>query len=439
MNEFERSRVYYRDSADLVLTRREREEILAEWGVPFEEIIQAIRANVKVKYQRRRTVIDYDKWEEALEVAGRKIKHVLLPKKSRHDQLLWDTTRQHVPSSSLQKASPAQSIKCDEPLPTRKAGSVGPGKGSRGDFSGETRASDRVKKLSVNETTPTRHRRLSDGDLQKDTKPLLTLTQRKAEQYEEHHTTEGRSPHQIPKQQESLSYQMSFDSDTASLSTHPSEAGSHSHRPLVVEFDRAIDDSIANCSCFASEAHQDYGSDSDYDSGEEEDASSAYSNWTRSTAVSADGNFDGLIRGSPHHFGALQPGCCCNDEGPRIQRLQTPVVICEDDGFDDEIYMMAGDFCSLSSSVAQSSYGRPPLPPSSSRAPPSRRAYVVTPVAYAQQPQQDPLPSTAYNVVNGRYNDAPIECKSPSFGYREHDQYGFSTLAPPNSSNWKWE
>lgn len=61
-----------------------REELLLEWGATFNEIIEAIRTNVKIKHQRRRTVNSigtYDKWEEAMERAGRKIKKTLLPQK----------------------------------------------------------------------------------------------------------------------------------------------------------------------------------------------------------------------------------------------------------------------------------------------------------------------------------------------------------------------
>jgi len=67
-------------TSELILSRQDREELLLDWGATFQDIIEAIRTNVRVKNQRRRTVSSigtYDKWEEALEKAGRKIKRTL--------------------------------------------------------------------------------------------------------------------------------------------------------------------------------------------------------------------------------------------------------------------------------------------------------------------------------------------------------------------------
>ena len=86
VDEFENSRTNERRSQpDLVLTRQDREELLLEWGASFHEIIDAIRTNVRVKNQRRRTVNSigtYDRWEEVMESAGRKIKRTLLMQKA---------------------------------------------------------------------------------------------------------------------------------------------------------------------------------------------------------------------------------------------------------------------------------------------------------------------------------------------------------------------
>jgi hypothetical protein len=70
-----------RTDKNLILSRQEREEILIAWGASFHDIIEAIRSNVKVKNQRRRTVNaigTYDRWEEAMEAASRKIKKSLI-------------------------------------------------------------------------------------------------------------------------------------------------------------------------------------------------------------------------------------------------------------------------------------------------------------------------------------------------------------------------
>lgn len=85
VNEYESVRDRRRNQGELALSRMAREELLLEWGATFNEIIDAIRTNVKIKHQRRRTVNSigtYDKWEEAMERAGRRIKKTLLPQKA---------------------------------------------------------------------------------------------------------------------------------------------------------------------------------------------------------------------------------------------------------------------------------------------------------------------------------------------------------------------
>lgn len=65
----------------IVLTRAEREELLLNWGIAFDDIIDSIRANIRVKNQRRQTVTNLGKverLEEAFESATRKIKRALL-------------------------------------------------------------------------------------------------------------------------------------------------------------------------------------------------------------------------------------------------------------------------------------------------------------------------------------------------------------------------
>jgi hypothetical protein len=83
-DEYESVRPPRREALDLVLTRQDREELLLEWGATFNQIIEAIRSNIKIKNQRRRTVQNlgtYDRWEEAMESAGRRIKRTVLMQK----------------------------------------------------------------------------------------------------------------------------------------------------------------------------------------------------------------------------------------------------------------------------------------------------------------------------------------------------------------------
>lgn len=80
IDEYESERRPRREQPDLVLSRQEREELLVEWGASFQDIIEAIRSNVKIKNQRRSTVNAigrYDRWEEMMESAGRRIKRTI--------------------------------------------------------------------------------------------------------------------------------------------------------------------------------------------------------------------------------------------------------------------------------------------------------------------------------------------------------------------------
>lgn len=85
LDEYERTKPWEpRSGPALALSRQDREELLVEWGATFYDIIEAIRANIKAKNQRRRTVHaigTYDRWEEVMENASRKIKRTLTLKK----------------------------------------------------------------------------------------------------------------------------------------------------------------------------------------------------------------------------------------------------------------------------------------------------------------------------------------------------------------------
>jgi hypothetical protein len=78
------------DFDELILSRQDREELLLEWGVSFTEMIDAIRTNVKIKNQRRRTVNaigTYDRIEEIMERTAKQIKNKLkLTKSNTHKQ-----------------------------------------------------------------------------------------------------------------------------------------------------------------------------------------------------------------------------------------------------------------------------------------------------------------------------------------------------------------
>lgn len=105
----------------MVLTRDDRERLLQEWGVSWNEVLDAIRANHKAKNQRRRTVNNLgkaEKIEEVMESVARKLKRTLLIKKStstkvkeleQQAQIAYALKRRNsFPPSSLAQSSSSQ-------------------------------------------------------------------------------------------------------------------------------------------------------------------------------------------------------------------------------------------------------------------------------------------------------------------------------------------
>ncbi len=85
LNHYEHSRPYRKGQLELVLTREEREVLLAEWGVSTHDIVSSTRALIKAKNQRRQTVRNLNKAErveESLENATRKLKRLFSLRKS---------------------------------------------------------------------------------------------------------------------------------------------------------------------------------------------------------------------------------------------------------------------------------------------------------------------------------------------------------------------
>lgn len=84
LDSFEDTRRNSHRKRRIVLTRPEREELLLNWGFPFDDIIDSIRANIKVKNQRRQTITNLrvERLEEAFENATRRIKRALLLRSS---------------------------------------------------------------------------------------------------------------------------------------------------------------------------------------------------------------------------------------------------------------------------------------------------------------------------------------------------------------------
>ena len=104
IDEYENRRPPRREQADLVLSRQEREELLVEWGASFQDIIDSIRTGIKIKNQRRSTVNAigrYDRWEEMMESAGRRIKRTIGLQKQYVPMVPPPTHRSDQPPSAI--------------------------------------------------------------------------------------------------------------------------------------------------------------------------------------------------------------------------------------------------------------------------------------------------------------------------------------------------
>lgn len=78
---YQSHKVVRRSQMQMVLSRTERQRLLLNWGASGPEVVDSIRANIRVKNQRRRTVNNlgtYDKIEEKLQNVSRKLKYALL-------------------------------------------------------------------------------------------------------------------------------------------------------------------------------------------------------------------------------------------------------------------------------------------------------------------------------------------------------------------------
>jgi hypothetical protein len=86
---YEHDRPYKLSQQEMVLSRKEREDMLREWTIPRVDVIQATRDNLKAKFQRRQTVRNVrrvQKLEIAFERAAKSLKRVLHLRKSTSDE-----------------------------------------------------------------------------------------------------------------------------------------------------------------------------------------------------------------------------------------------------------------------------------------------------------------------------------------------------------------
>eukprot|EP00529_Nitzschia_sp_RCC80_P017477 CAMPEP_0113474956 /NCGR_PEP_ID=MMETSP0014_2-20120614/18862_1 /TAXON_ID=2857 /ORGANISM="Nitzschia sp." /LENGTH=814 /DNA_ID=CAMNT_0000367841 /DNA_START=231 /DNA_END=2675 /DNA_ORIENTATION=- /assembly_acc=CAM_ASM_000159 len=90
INVFEHHRGYERKrQLDMVLSRGEREKLLLEWGVPYQQIAEGTRSALRVKNQRRQTIVNSGKvakLEETFEDASRRLKNAFSIGRSRSQE-----------------------------------------------------------------------------------------------------------------------------------------------------------------------------------------------------------------------------------------------------------------------------------------------------------------------------------------------------------------
>ena len=147
--------------------------------------------------------------------------------------------------------------------------------------------------------------------------------------------------------------------------------------------------------------------------------SSAYSQAGYSSI--GDGSFERLSRDSS--FWQLHSEV--TNDGPRIRRLATPVVICEQDDDDEGAF----DDLAVPCRTPQSAWYGPTPPP-----------HLVNTSQPLIAQQLYSTPGTSFNVIEGRYNDGADDVDNRYDYHRSRDSPGFHIMAPPhNSTSWNWE
>ena len=95
----------------MVLTRDDREKLLLNWGYTFDDIVTAIRSNIKAKNQRRQTVTNLGKverLEEAFESASRKLKRMILLRRSTAEEVKQMQEQADLAASALESLKIAE-------------------------------------------------------------------------------------------------------------------------------------------------------------------------------------------------------------------------------------------------------------------------------------------------------------------------------------------
>jgi hypothetical protein len=119
VNRYEHDRPYKRCQIEMVLSREEREEVLREWSIPQDDVIQATRDNLKAKFQRRQTVRNVrrvEKLEIAFEGAAKSLKRALHLRKRTSEEVDDMQERANLAAQALDAARSAAHHDFEEPV-----------------------------------------------------------------------------------------------------------------------------------------------------------------------------------------------------------------------------------------------------------------------------------------------------------------------------------
>jgi hypothetical protein len=416
LDEYENTKPWRSSSvADFVLTRQDREELLVEWGASFHEIIEAIRANIKAKNQRRRTVNaigTYDRWEEVMENASRKIKQTLTLKKTKKlEDFIPKPTHKHsiassIPSNSTNsQASPdiADTMKSTMPPKSRqRSASLGDESSVAANHQHELNGDGSLNQAQVATAAPKlpeRRQSLSSFEVLRDDFSIASSATNLASDVGHTNLTAAAANKVVIEIDTAAIVQPPDDEDDNT--TWPSnyewnddgmddDSSFHSYHEYSDKVTMQAVESASNYSILDVQPDDDFVMNDEMPVFYVSEMMSVNTHMSEFTSEfnstcgrsNGDGNFESLARDSS--FWELRPGL---QDSPIIQRKMRPVIISEDES--------NGGY-----------YGEQQQPDS------------LAPML------RNPLHDTSYNVVDGRY--------------REND---FTVLPPPNSASIisKWE
>lgn len=116
---YEKSRSRRRDEYEMVLTKNTRRDMLVnDWGFTHKDLAESVRENIQTKHSRRRTINNLgrpERFEEAMENLGRKMKRAFKLKKSSKEEALQMQKEGNRVASTLERISEMTDQKQPQP------------------------------------------------------------------------------------------------------------------------------------------------------------------------------------------------------------------------------------------------------------------------------------------------------------------------------------